>query len=154
MSELMMQHEANVASRLRLGMPVLMPSRVRRELVLGRSTARPATAKPITLPTPIVPQRIRPGKAPIDFITSSSAGWIIHFVAAKHAVGYYDIVGTSRNRKHTAARREAVRTIKTHCPHLSLPTIGRLFHRDHSTVIYLLGKHRRGGKLPETARNE
>ena len=28
MSELMMQHEANVASRLRLGMPVLMPSRV------------------------------------------------------------------------------------------------------------------------------
>lgn len=50
-------------------------------------------------------------------------------------------------RPLVTARHEAIRKIKRHMPHLSTPTIGKIFKMDHSSILNALGmKKRRPGK--------
>jgi hypothetical protein len=63
-------------------------------------------------------------------------------VARKHGLKFSDLRGPSRERHVVAARHEAIKTIRRECNNLSLPAIGRIFNRDHTTVLYVV----RGGK--------
>jgi chromosomal replication initiation ATPase DnaA len=63
-------------------------------------------------------------------------------VALKHGLKYHDIIGTARRRDMMVARREAVLIITTHCRPMSLVQIGRLFHKNHATIINLLRKRK------------
>jgi hypothetical protein len=53
-----------------------------------------------------------------------------------------DLAGPSRARPIVPPRQTAMALIAGRCPGLSLPAIGRLFGRDHSTVVYALNTHR------------
>ncbi|MBX3751922.1 MAG: hypothetical protein KF897_17725, partial [Opitutaceae bacterium] len=46
--------------------------------------------------------------------------------------------GASRTRHVVEARFEAIRLVRAARPDLSLPAIGRLFNRDHTTILHAL----------------
>ncbi|TIN80721.1 helix-turn-helix domain-containing protein [Mesorhizobium sp.] len=65
---------------------------------------------------------------------------IIADIAHKHGLTYADILSPSRFRNLVTARYEAIAAVKTAKPMYSLLQLGRLFHRDHSTIVYALRK--------------
>jgi chromosomal replication initiation ATPase DnaA len=54
-----------------------------------------------------------------------------------------DVLGPCRQRPIVRARHRAIRKVRAAYPAKSFPEIGRIFHRDHSTVIYALGLRRK-----------
>lgn len=75
------------------------------------------------------------------------AAEIIREVAAAHHVRVDNITGPSRDRSVVRARCEAMRKVAAEWDWLSYPAIGRLFNRDHTTVMHHVvkagGKHTR-----------
>lgn len=63
---------------------------------------------------------------------------IILEVAARHGVDPDDLHGPSRLRRICRARWEAMRLLRARG--LSSPMIGRMFNRDHTSVLYALRK--------------
>lgn len=59
--------------------------------------------------------------------------------AARHGLRYEELIGRSLLRCVVKARYEAIRLIHAEYPLKSYPELGRIFHRDHSTVMYALG---------------
>lgn len=76
-----------------------------------------------------------PVTTPRDFVLS-----IVDQVAAGHGLTRAQILGPDRKRPLVIARHEAMRAVAAAYPSMSSPCIGRLFNRDHSTVLYALGR--------------
>lgn len=78
---------------------------------------------------------------------------IIADIARAHGLTYADLVGPRTLRRIVVARWEAMRAVLEHSPHLSSTHIGRLFNRDHTSVLYALGRtaaaRRRAERLAE-----
>lgn len=68
-------------------------------------------------------------------------------VCAKHGVTVADIRGPHRPHKITRARHETFARIRRETS-FSLPSIGRWFHKDHTTVLYGARKHDTGYRRP------
>lgn len=66
---------------------------------------------------------------------------IVSAVAAEAGVTVADILGPRRNIPVVRARHEAMRAVARAFPQMSLPQVGRLFQRDHTTILNAL----RGG---------
>jgi len=126
MSELMMQYDASIGRRLRLGMPFVSPPRV--QLVRDR---RVATVL------------VGPVGTPFNFYARSSVANLITVAALQHGLKAEDLVGPSRRRSVTAARKHAVKLAMSHCPWMSLTQLGVVFKRDHTTILYLAGRVKR-----------
>lgn len=112
---------------------------------------RPETppARPVV---PLVPVHSVQRSAPFNFLTTPSARNIIALVALKSGLRVDDITGPRRGRELVAARHHAIRLINSHCPHLSLPAIGRIFNRDHTSILFALGRTKRNPKVnPEAS---
>jgi len=94
--------------------------------------------------------------APFNFLARPSARAIIKLVGLKHGIDPADILSPSRAKKAVAARDEAMWLVYSHCEK-SLPQVGAIFHRDHTTVLHSLrkrsGQQRRpsGGKKIDIA---
>ena len=69
---------------------------------------------------------------------------VIDAIAVKHGMTAADIRGPDRRHKFVIARHEAMAAVKQAKPDMSYPQMGRLFNRDHSTVLYAVKKHNRG----------
>lgn len=65
---------------------------------------------------------------------------IIRIVAAKHGVSVTDIKSQTRTLHIVEARHEAMALVYQLRPDLSLPAIGRVFGRDHTTVLHAARK--------------
>lgn len=65
---------------------------------------------------------------------------LVAAIARKHGLTVADLTGPRRFQKLVDARREAMRAVKDARPCLSLTQIGRMFHRDHSVIYYMLRK--------------
>lgn len=63
---------------------------------------------------------------------------IISEVAAKHGLTCAHIIGPQRLRTYVRARRAAIHAVLVAYPHMSSPQLGRLFNRDHSTILHAL----------------
>ncbi len=62
---------------------------------------------------------------------------VVEFVAMRFDVSPDDLIGPRRNKKPTRARQFAMFAMKTLCPHLSYPAIGRVLGgRDHTTILH------------------
>lgn len=66
----------------------------------------------------------------------AKAANIVKAIATKHNLTVAEVMGNSRRRHIVNARQEAMAAIYTEFPMWSLPTIGRFFDRDHTTVLY------------------
>jgi hypothetical protein len=91
-----------------------------------------------------------PYGAPFNFLSPASAKTIISYVALRTGISAADIVGPRRTRDIVAARRIAIRLVHEHCAHLTFAGIGRVFHRDHTTILWSLGRLTHEGKSTET----
>lgn len=69
---------------------------------------------------------------------------LIAAAAAEFGVGYRDVLSPDRHDHVVAARHAAIKALKEAKPHLSTPQIGRLFSRDHTTVLWALGRTKKG----------
>jgi chromosomal replication initiation ATPase DnaA len=65
---------------------------------------------------------------------------LIERVAAFHGVSFEDILGPRRDRKTVAARFDAIAAVHKARPDLSLPQMGRHFHRDHTSILHALSR--------------
>lgn len=68
---------------------------------------------------------------------------LIEEVAKRHGLTAFDVVSRCREHRVVAARYEAIRIVHAARPTMSSPQLGRLFNRDHSTVLYALGRTKR-----------
>lgn len=65
---------------------------------------------------------------------------LIGEIAEKHSVKVEHILSPSRQQHHVAARHECYFTL--HSLGLSSSQIGKVMHRDHSTVLHGIRKHK------------
>ncbi len=65
---------------------------------------------------------------------------VIEAVCAKHEIPYSDVMGRKRFREIVAARHEAIVAVAEAFPWMSLPKLGRVFGRDHTTIMHALQK--------------
>lgn len=65
---------------------------------------------------------------------------LIRLVASKHGVTVSAIKGSARHRAIVAIRHEAMAFVYKLRPDLSLPQIGRVFNRDHTTILHAVRK--------------
>lgn len=65
---------------------------------------------------------------------------IISSVAAVHGIPVEAIMSARRDRQAVNARFDAIVAVRNEHPHLSLPQIGRIFRKDHSSIHYALTK--------------
>ncbi len=72
--------------------------------------------------------------------SKTPAQLLIKRVAMKHGVTYEDIVGPTKPTKLVKARFEAIKLVHETYPCKSLPEIGRLFKRDHTSILHVLRK--------------
>ena len=63
---------------------------------------------------------------------------IVARVAEKHGMTIGDIRGKSRLQAHVDARWEAIQAVRLAFPDDSFPQLGRLFNRDHTTIMHAL----------------
>jgi hypothetical protein len=66
---------------------------------------------------------------------------IIQAVADKHKVTVSDIMGRDRHKQINEPRQEAMYEVLIQRRHLTYPDIGRIFGRDHTTVISNVKAH-------------
>ena len=122
--------------RARLFGPSLRTRRRPRDVI---KIMRPGDPDPLPLPEPEIIV-LNPVPVPDPIYIAPSAK-IIKEVAEKHKVSAGEIKGPRRNRYILAARFEAILRIHRELPHLSLPQIGRIFNRDHTTILYVIRKY-------------
>ena len=79
---------------------------------------------------------------------------IIRETAIKHGLEVEDITGPRRRQALVIARHEAMYRIHQERKNMSLPMIGRLFHRDHTTVLSGIRAHARRAAMIEAERAE
>ena len=77
---------------------------------------------------------------------ANSARVIAMTVAARHGMTFELVAGASRNKRIVAVRDEAIRAVADARPDMSLPAIGRVFNRDHTTILHSLRKTRAEGQ--------
>lgn len=67
---------------------------------------------------------------------------VIDLVVRMHGCTLEEVMSKSRQRHHVLARYAAICAIQEIRPCLSLPGLGRLFSKDHTTILHAL--HKRG----------
>ncbi|TIV00205.1 MAG: hypothetical protein E5W09_06305 [Mesorhizobium sp.] len=65
---------------------------------------------------------------------------IIMEVAQRHGIDPALILGQCRSQRLVAIRHEAIALAHLRRPDLSLPQLGRAFHRDHTSILHVLRK--------------
>lgn len=65
---------------------------------------------------------------------------VIEAVCDRHEITYTDVMSRSRFADVVAARHEAIVAVATAFPWMSLPKIGRVFGRDHTSILHALDK--------------
>lgn len=76
----------------------------------------------------------------LDCEDSTPAIELIKQVADKHGISVSDLKSESRNVHIVAIRHEAMALVYEKRPDLSLPQIGKIFGRDHTTVLAAVRK--------------
>jgi hypothetical protein len=69
-----------------------------------------------------------------------SAKRIVVEIAKNHGLPVATILGPTTMANIVAARHEAMAEVYVRCPGMSLPDIGRLFNRDHTTILHAIRK--------------
>ena len=77
---------------------------------------------------------VTPRQATLDLIRAE---------ASRFGVTVREVLSDDRTGRVVVARHYAIRRVAAERPHFTLPQIGQLFGRDHSTVMYVLGRKAR-----------
>lgn len=104
-------------------------------------TARPAY-QPTRIPslTEVARARHLAFLAGLEILDRKPAREIIERVAEYHRMTVGDILDQGRSRKYIEARFDAIAAVRLAYPEKSTPWLGRLFHRDHTSILHALEK--------------
>ena len=80
-----------------------------------------------------------------EFVIPAVPTDILRKVADAHGLHPDEILSPRRSRKHIKARHMAICMANAMFPKLSLPKLGKIFNRDHSSVLHALNKAKRDG---------
>lgn len=86
--------------------------------------------------------------APLNMLKPCHWRFLVKLAAVRHEVSEADVRSDSRKRLFVAARTEAMALVYQHTQ-ASMPAVGHLFGRDHTTVLHALRKAGSTGKLVE-----
>lgn len=78
--------------------------------------------------------------ADLEILDRTPARVIIERVAELHRMTAGDILDQGRSRKYIEARFDAIAAVRLAYPEKSTPWLGRLFHRDHTSILHALEK--------------
>lgn len=129
-------HAKEVRARLLGGAP-------RKPVALPK---RPIPPKPAPVPRDVIrlgPDQLNP--IDIDDPTPPEMGAfdyvpvgqrILAEICAKHKTNMRELRSPRRNTYIVRARQEAAYRLVNEAPHLSLPAIGRMLNRDHTTILH------------------
>lgn len=92
--------------------------------------------EPVAAPEP--EKAPEPESTVVPFATPMRA--LILSIAREHGLTYADMIGKSRRKHIVQARHEAIWAVRDARPDMSLPQIGRLFHKDHTSILHALRK--------------
>lgn len=95
-------------------------------------------------------EAIRSYRCVVNTGSNVPARQIIQMVATAKGFPLEEILGNSRNRSVVEARFDAIKAVADARPDMSTPQIGRIFGKDHTTIIHALSK--RGGRRPASVR--
>lgn len=79
-------------------------------------------------------------------VEKPSARSIAERIAIENGVSFGEVLGPSRNRSIVAVRHAAIRAVVNARPDMSLPQIGRVFNRDHTSILHAMRKTRQPGQ--------
>lgn len=125
---------------------------VRQRLMSGcTAVATPPEPEPAPEPVPAVepPAPRIPRGAPLDMLAPASWRFLLKLACLRHRVPSKIILGPSRTRGAVAARHDAICLIYQHTQ-CSLPHVGRLLRRDHTTILHALVKNNANVKLVDS----
>lgn len=91
---------------------------------------------------PISADEMRAGFSVMTFPGSPME--VIDRVARKHGVSKSEILGRERTARISAVRHEAYAAVRDSTG-MSYPAIGRIFRRDHTTILHGIRKHKTEG---------
>ncbi|MFC5039217.1 helix-turn-helix domain-containing protein [Tianweitania sediminis] len=106
-----------------------------REIPLSQPAPPPAPVEVDAPPATRLPDR--PKVTPIRTPAMATRQMIAE-VAELYGCTFSEVVSDKRQRNIVDARHAAIRAVRTANPHMSLPEIGRIFNRDHSTIFHSL----------------
>lgn len=92
--------------------------------------ARRETASRPTFSRSLFPEVVPP--TPAKLLAARVLAW--------HGLTFQDAISYRHRVKWRDARRDAIVAVKLAYPRLSLPALGRIFRRDHTTILYHLRK--------------
>ena len=108
-------------------------------------------SKPVIIPRSLPPRVIEAPSRPAPAIKvgrvrdilnvrSDSARAVVEAICRKYDITFGEMVGPRRSHHLVKARHEAMAAVWEARPDMSTIQIGKLFNRDHSSILYALGK--------------
>lgn len=126
-----MRLEAEVKARAELEAAIQKAEAARRNLAQIASPAKPIDMERLAALRELM-------NTPPDDGNRISVAQIISEEAELHGVSVRDILGASRNRRITDARHFAMYRARIERADMSLPHIGKVFRRDHTSVLHAI----------------
>jgi hypothetical protein len=111
----------------------------------------PARAVVALPPPPVAPsadELSHPYGAPLNMLAPCSWRFLVAYVALKTGVSQAEIMGRAHNPHIVAARHRAFTAVYKHTQN-SMPAMGKLFDRDHTTILVAIRKYGDTNKLVE-----
>jgi hypothetical protein len=102
--------------------------------------------------SPVEPEPEAPQCAPLNMLQLCSSRFLLAYAALKHGVKEVDILGAAKPVEIVAARHDAIRLIYRHTQH-SMPAVGKIFNRDHTTILHAIRKGGSTSKLVDQSQN-
>lgn len=106
--------------------------------IAAERAARLEAERMATLPQPVPVAEPEPENTVVAFVSPMRA--LITRIAEDHGLTYADMIGKSRRKHIVQARHEAIWAVRDARPDMSLPQIGRLFHKDRTSILHALRK--------------
>lgn len=118
----------------------------RDRLMRGKLTAVVLEPRPneVQLVEPTAPASY--GPAPLNMLSAPSWRFLLALACVRFGVTAKEVLGPCRRKVVVSARYEAMALIYQHTQQ-SFPGVGRLLHRDHTTVLHGVNKLGRNSKL-------
>lgn len=128
---------------------------VRHRLLYGNARPRLllSAAAPAIIDEPEAEEEIPPAvdlkrRRALDMLQPASWRFLAQLASFQHGISLKEMTSPARSSEITAARNAAMALMYQHTQ-MSTPAIGKIFHRDHSTVVHSLQKLGKNTKLVE-----
>lgn len=144
----MTSYAQNLAARYAAGRARLWGSAANNNAPLLIAPPRP-TRVVVELVPPLAAVEVEhPYGAPLNMLAPCSWRFLLSYVSLKTGVSQADIMGRAHTSHIVSARHQAFTVVYKHTQN-SMPAMGKIFDRDHTTILVAIRKYGDTNKLVE-----